>query len=543
MSAYGTRVSRTWEPDDPELGGKRVQPFRMHELEHIPRDHRDIHRALLQSMPEALFEPGFSDRITEVLGKHLGTRVDLFFDHLKLIDTNRLRALIPGASCLVVLGLAPREEKLIVEVDLEFAYNLIGALLGTGGRSVDLHRPLTEIEQGVFLYVALKVVALLHDGFVHPEQLAIRLEDVRSDVRGAADILRTESRWLVASWKLAWDVEVGGVRVLIPESLARGAVLVPPPPGSVMALRHEQRVRERLRPFGDTPVEGWVETGRIELTRPDLEELEEGDIVLLEHSQVRLSGGVPVGPATMRIGLGQVGALRGELGVQGGRHVFTIQEIVIERVPRVHDPQEGHGEYENPEQVVAEYEDHADGEAYADGGYEGGYDDGGYEGYDEGDDGAPSRDDVLDEDVGLDDEDDDGDDEGYGDYEDYEGYEGGEYEEGAYEEGAYEEGAYEEAGYEEGAGAEAEAPVDDNLAEAGPLLGDIPMVVVVELGRVQLTADEVIRLRAGQLIELGRAPTDPVDLVVNGKLVAKGELVEIEGELGVKLVSLVKGEA
>ncbi len=63
---------------------------------------------------------------------------------------------------------------------------------------------------------------------------------------------------------------------------------------------------------------------------------------------------------------------------------------------------------------------------------------------------------------------------------------------------------------------------------------------MVELGRVQLTADEIIRLRSGHIMELGRSPADPVDLVVNGKLLAKGELVEIEGSLGVKILSLMK---
>ena len=41
-------------------------------------------------------------------------------------------------------------------------------------------------------------------------------------------------------------------------------------------------------------------------------------------------------------------------------------------------------------------------------------------------------------------------------------------------------------------------------------------------------------------MELGRSPAEPVDLVVNGRLLAKGELVEIEGALGVKILSLVK---
>jgi flagellar motor switch protein FliM len=127
---------------------------------------------------------------------------------------------------------------------------------------------------------------------------------------------------------------------------------------------------------------------------------------------------------------------------------------------------------------------------------------------------------AYDEDYGLDDEN-DGDDEEYADEQGY-----GE------QEGYGEEGAYEE---------EPDPPGDDNLEQVEALLGDIPMVLMVELGRVQLTADEIIRLRPGQLIELGRAPTDPVDLVVGGKLVAKGELVEIDGALGVKLLNLAKG--
>jgi len=46
--------------------------------------------------------------------------------------------------------------------------------------------------------------------------------------------------------------------------------------------------------------------------------------------------------------------------------------------------------------------------------------------------------------------------------------------------------------------------------------------------------------RRGQVIELSRSPGEPVDLVVDGKRVGKGELVEIDGELGVRILSLVK---
>jgi flagellar motor switch protein FliM len=78
----------------------------------------------------------------------------------------------------------------------------------------------------------------------------------------------------------------------------------------------------------------------------------------------------------------------------------------------------------------------------------------------------------------------------------------------------------------------------EDQMDAGELLGDIPLQICVELARVPVTADQVVSLRAGQVVELRRAPGEPVDLSVNGKVVARGELVEIEGQLGVRILSL-----
>jgi flagellar motor switch protein FliM len=79
--------------------------------------------------------------------------------------------------------------------------------------------------------------------------------------------------------------------------------------------------------------------------------------------------------------------------------------------------------------------------------------------------------------------------------------------------------------------------VDDRM-DAGDLLGDIPLQISVELARVPVTADQVVSMRVGQVIELSRAPGEPVDLSVNGKVIARGELVEVEGQLGVRVLSL-----
>lgn len=79
---------------------------------------------------------------------------------------------------------------------------------------------------------------------------------------------------------------------------------------------------------------------------------------------------------------------------------------------------------------------------------------------------------------------------------------------------------------------------DANRPEGGDLLADIPLQLAVELARVPITADEVVALKVGQVLELHRSPGEPVELSVNGKVVARGELVEVEGQLGVRVLSL-----
>lgn len=74
--------------------------------------------------------------------------------------------------------------------------------------------------------------------------------------------------------------------------------------------------------------------------------------------------------------------------------------------------------------------------------------------------------------------------------------------------------------------------------EGADLLNDIPLQIAVELGRVAMTAEEVVGLKVGHVIDLNRSAGEPLDLSVNGKVVARGELVEVDGNLGVRILSL-----
>ncbi len=81
-------------------------------------------------------------------------------------------------------------------------------------------------------------------------------------------------------------------------------------------------------------------------------------------------------------------------------------------------------------------------------------------------------------------------------------------------------------------------PLTVNPTPSQSAPADVPVTLVVELGRVNLTLSRLADLKPGDVIELGRHSREPVELTSNGKLVARGELVQIDTELGVRVINV-----
>lgn len=71
------------------------------------------------------------------------------------------------------------------------------------------------------------------------------------------------------------------------------------------------------------------------------------------------------------------------------------------------------------------------------------------------------------------------------------------------------------------------------------MLLDIPLDICVELGRVKMLVKDVLELGAGSIIEIEKAAGDPVDVLVNRRVVARGEVVVIEDNFGVRITEIL----
>ena len=77
-------------------------------------------------------------------------------------------------------------------------------------------------------------------------------------------------------------------------------------------------------------------------------------------------------------------------------------------------------------------------------------------------------------------------------------------------------------------------------AESISLIRDVPLEVTVELGRTNKSISDILEFAPGTIIELDKIAGEPIDVLVNGKFVAKGEVVVIEESFGVRIMEIIK---
>ncbi len=93
-------------------------------------------------------------------------------------------------------------------------------------------------------------------------------------------------------------------------------------------------------------------------------------------------------------------------------------------------------------------------------------------------------------------------------------------------------------------GRQTDAEPEDPQRSAADLeaVFDIPVNIAAVLGRTQLDVNELLKLDEGDVVELDRKVGEAIDIYVNNRLVARGEVVLVEDRLGVTMTEIIKGE-
>jgi type III secretion system YscQ/HrcQ family protein len=406
------------------------KPFRFRNLERVERAQSEliarVHRLV---PPPSALEP-FYARLKALFDAD--ARMTL--EAMQIRPGAELRRHLGDPSFLTVLAPAALKSRVVLEVELALAHNLVDMLLGGAGETVGL-RPLTDIEEGVMSFVVLEALKSLAPSMAS-SMPRLRLESVARNADEVVSRIGEDELLLVVQATISVGQHSGMVRLVVPSAIMSSAEDTRLGPERRARLMADARANRRLL----STVRTWLraEIGQAEIASTDLAYIRAKDVVLMDALTARPDRGEQ-GTATLRVGLGNSRVLA-DVFVEDGQYKARIKDIVIgepafQRVlPGADD------NFTNPENEMS----------------------------------PESEGDAL----------------------------------------------------------------DSNKPEGGDLLADIPLQLAVELARVPVTADEVVAMKVGQVIELHRSPGEPVELSVNGKVVARGELVEVEGQLGVRVLSL-----
>jgi len=68
---------------------------------------------------------------------------------------------------------------------------------------------------------------------------------------------------------------------------------------------------------------------------------------------------------------------------------------------------------------------------------------------------------------------------------------------------------------------------------------DIPLELSVEFGKVKIVINDLIQLGQGSIIELDKSVGDPLEIYINGKLIARGEVVVVDDKFGIRVTDII----
>ncbi len=87
------------------------------------------------------------------------------------------------------------------------------------------------------------------------------------------------------------------------------------------------------------------------------------------------------------------------------------------------------------------------------------------------------------------------------------------------------------------------SPSGDGFQANIDMLLDVPLTVTIELGRTEMTLKQALELQQGSVVELSRLAGDPIDVFVNERLIAKGEVVVVDDKFAVRVTELLSSPA
>ncbi|PIR20324.1 MAG: hypothetical protein COV45_07175 [Deltaproteobacteria bacterium CG11_big_fil_rev_8_21_14_0_20_47_16] len=283
--------------------------------------------ALYSFLPSTGVRDNLSLELRKVLMQHLGNDSFFVVEAVDIMPCREWLSTLPDPSIVVSVGMTPLSSKILIHVDHVIAHHMIDRLLGGDGDVSPEARLITDAEGGVLQYLCMQVLMHLHSVCGRDERVHFRFEQILQRTENIVKLVPVRDEGVVMTVRLGFGDHLGFVRILFPDPFVSEAMVEPLSlaPGST----EQAHLLSRMNAFGDISASVWAEAGVVTIHPDELKQLEVGDVVLLDESDIRLKGGRPDGNVHLRVGMGQHGGVRARIQTEDDILHCKIEHIDV----------------------------------------------------------------------------------------------------------------------------------------------------------------------------------------------------------------------
>lgn len=303
-----------------------VSPFKWKGLRKVSSREAGLTRALFEFLPLTDARGQIDVAIRKTFMKHLGQEVLYFLDAVGEDKFGTFLDKLSDPSIIVVIGLKPIEKKAFIHIDHDLAYLIIDRLLGGSGSISSEKRPLTETEQGVLQYLIMQLMAEVHKLCGASPRVHFRFEKFAFTSKEIVNLASPEDILSVITFKFSCFDSSGFVRLIFPDAFTEAAFLDEGAHFDIKRRPDEAKYfLKQVERYGFIKTSLWAEGGRTTLSPVEIRDLEPGDVILLEESDLILKGKAVGGDAILRVGRGESGGIRSRIKKSGKKLVVEVK--------------------------------------------------------------------------------------------------------------------------------------------------------------------------------------------------------------------------
>ncbi|MFH1874119.1 MAG: hypothetical protein ABH859_02910 [Pseudomonadota bacterium] len=283
----------------------KIKPFHF-KLEKVDPRQQQILEALFDFLPRTGLRNTFNQAITNALSKHLGIKVS---HHLETISQEKFDDFVhklPDLSSVIVLGMPPRTSKVILEIDPSLAAFFISRLLGEDKSEFPLPKQLSDIEQGVLQYLCLQVLSHIYRLCGKDSRVHFKFEKFITTPMELKDVLPAQNLLFILTIKITIGKYDGFIRLALPSPLIEQLYL------NVGAKTEAHQIEKdyllgQLIDFDHIKMSLWAEAGNTTILAGEIKNLEPGDVILFDKTELKLQNNKLSGNIVLRAGNGKHG--------------------------------------------------------------------------------------------------------------------------------------------------------------------------------------------------------------------------------------------